>query len=279
MDLIDKLSRLDRRWIYLAIVVAVIIPIIYPVKLPISITPQARQLFDAVEALNDSSIVMLTFDIYPSTLAETEPMARAALHHLFRKNIRVVTVTTVPLGGPSIAERITRELADEYDKVYGVDFVNLGFKANYVAVLQGMGVSIENIYPTDNEGTRLSELPLMSEVKNYDDIDFIYVVADNGIVDYWISIVQAQYHIPVGCGVTAVMAPKFYAYVGSGQMTGLLGGMKGAAEYEILVGKEGAAFKGMDIQSLVHFVIIGFIILGNVTFFMSRRKNRRGNKS
>jgi len=270
---------MDRRWIYLSVAVAVIIPFIFPARFPISITPQARQLYDAIEALPDSSIVMLTFDVYPSTLAETEPMARAALHHLFRKGIRIVTLSTVPLGGPSIAERVTRELAAEYGKVYGVDFVNLGYKANYVAVLQGMGASIENIYPTDNEGTRLSELPLMSHVKNYDDIDFIYVVADNGIVDYWISIVQAQYHVPVGCGVTAVMAPKFYAYVGAGQMTGLLGGMKGAAEYEILVGKEGMAFKGMDIQSLVHFLIIGFIILGNLSYFMSRRKGDKGTMS
>jgi len=270
---------MDRRWIYLSVAIAVVIPFFLQARFPISITPEARQLYDAVEALPDSSIVMLTFDVYPSTLAETEPMAIAALHHLFRKNIRVVTMTTIPFGGPSIAERVTRKMAAEYGKVYGTDYVNLGYKANYVAVLQGMGVSIENIYPTDNEGTRLSELPLMSEVKNYDDIDFIYVVADNGIVDYWISIVEAQYHTPVGAGVTAVMAPKFYAYIGSGQMTGMLGGMKGAAEYEILVGKEAMAFKGMDIQSLVHFLIIGFIILGNAAFFVTRRNSTKGNKS
>jgi len=268
----NKIDTLDRRWIYLLVAISVILPFILPVKLPIYVTPETQQLFDAVENLPDSSIVMLTFDYYPSTIAETEPMSRVALHHLFRKNIRIVTVTTVPLGGPSMAEQVTREMAEQYGKVYGVDYVNLGYKANYVAVLKGMGSSIEAIYPTDNLSTPLSELPLMNEVKNYDDIDFIYVVADNGIVDYWISIVNALYGTPVGCGVTAVMAPKFYAFISAGQMTGLLGGMKGAAEYELLLGQPARATTGMDAQSLMHLLIIALVLLGNIGYFVGRRQ-------
>ncbi len=244
----------------------------------ISITPEARQLYEAVDSLPDSSVVMLTFDYYPSTVAETEPMATAALHHLFRKHCKVVTMTTIPLGGPSMAERVTRMIARQYNKKYGVDFVNLGYKANYVAVLKGMGTSIEAIYPTDNSGTPLSELPLMTKVKNYDDVSFIFVVSDNDIVTYWVSIVNAQYGIPVGAGVTAVGAPKYYAFVGSGQLTGLLGGMKGAAEYELLADARGLAEKGMGMQSLVHLMIILMVIIGNLAFFAGRlsKKGKSG---
>src|SRR5512138_1105740 len=111
MSFWEKVSALDRRWVYLLVGLAVIFPFLVPVKYPVQITPEARQLYNAVDSLPDSSVVMLTFDYYPSTLAETEPMSRAALHHLFRKNCRIVTLTTIPLGGPSIAERVTRELA------------------------------------------------------------------------------------------------------------------------------------------------------------------------
>lgn len=262
----------DRRYIYLAVAIYVVFPFIVILDIPIEISPETQQLYDAVEILPDSSVVLLTFDYYASALPETEPMSKAALHHLFRKNCKVVTITTIPLGGPTIAERVTREVAAMYDKVYGVDFVNLGYKANYVAVLKGMGTAIDVIYPTDNSGTMLSDIPLMKHIKNYNDIDFIYVVADNGIVDYWMSIVNAQYDIAVGCGVTAVMAPKFYAYIGAGQMTGLLGGMKGAAEYERLVGMKDRATKGMGAQSLVHLFIIFSVIAGNIIFFVERRR-------
>jgi hypothetical protein len=266
----------DRRYIYLAVAFYVVFPVVITLELPSEVSPEARQLFDAVDALPDSSVVMLTFDYYASTLAETEPMSRAALHHLFKKDCKVITMTTIPLGGPTVSERVTRDLAAVYSKEYGVDYVNLGYKANYVAVLKGMGSSIETIYPTDNTGTPLSEIPLMRDITNYYDIDFIYVVADNAIVDYWMSIVNAQYGTLVGCGVTAVMAPRYYAFLGSGQMTGLLGGMKGAAEYEVLVDQPAMATKGMSAQSLVHLFIIFSVIVGNVIFVIDRRKQRKG---
>jgi hypothetical protein len=278
MNFWEKLGALDRRWIYLLVALAVIFPLILPMTFKISITPEVHQLYDAIEALPDSSVVLLTFDYYPSTVAETEPMTTAALHHLFRKNCKVVTLSTIPLGGPSMAERVTRTVAAQYNKKYGIDFVNLGYKANYVAVLKGLGSSIESIYPTDNSGTPLSELPLMAEVKNYDDISFIFVVADNDIVTYWISIVNAQYGTPIGAGVTAVSAPKYYAFVGSGQMTGLLGGMKGAAEYELLVGARGLAERGMGMQSLVHLMIIFMVIVGNIAYFAGRREKKERTK-
>ena len=274
MNIWAKLGTIDRRWVYLAVGITVIIPLFVPLKLPIGITPEAQELYDSVEALPDSSIVLLTFDYYASTVAETQPMSVAALHQLFRKNMKIITMTTIPLGGPTIAQNVMRDMAAKYGKKYGIDYVNLGYKANYTAVLKGMGIAIENIYPTDQHGTPLNQLPLMQNVKNYDDIDYIFVVADNAILDYWVSIVNAQYGKPIGAGTTAVMAPKFYSFVQSGQMTGLLGGMKGAAEYEILVGEPDKAVLGMNSQSLVHLLIIAFVIVGNIALFTSGRKSK-----
>lgn len=274
MSIWQRIENIDRRWIYLMVGIAVIIPFIFPTDLPISITPESQMLYDAVEALPDSSTVMLVFDYYPSTIAECEPMTIGALHHFFRKNCKVITLSNIPLGGPSMAERVTRMMALEYDKVYGVDFVNLGYKANYVAVLSGMGTSIKSIFPTDNSGTPLDSIPLMRATKNYDDVAFIFEVADNATADYWVSIVNAQFGTPMGCGTTAVSAPKYYAFVSAGQFVGLLGGMKGAAEYELLLGHPAKAVTGMSAQSLVHLLIICLVILGNVGYFAGRRGKR-----
>ncbi len=274
MDFWHKIMNIDRRWIYLLIAISVTFPMIVVMKFPVEVTVETRQLFDAIDNLPDSSVVMLTFDYYPNAAAETEPMSVAALRHMFKKNMKVVTLSNIPLGGPSMAERITRKIAAEYDKVYGIDYVNLGYKANYTAVMHGLANSIESIFPSDYTNTPLRDLPLMDSVKNYNDIEFIFVVADNATVDYWIQIVNAQYGIPVGAGVTAVVAPKMYSFVDAGQMTGLLGGMKGAAEYEKLVGKEGKAMRGMDAQSLAHLMIILLVIVGNIGFFVTRKKDR-----
>ncbi|RKX30756.1 MAG: hypothetical protein DRP46_04760 [Candidatus Zixiibacteriota bacterium] len=273
----DKVSNIDRRWIYLMVAVATFFPMIVVMQFPVELTPEAVQLYEAIDNLPDSSVVMLTFDYYPSAMAETRPMSIAALRHMFSKDMKVVTVSNIPLGGPTIAEDVTRSIAKEYGKEYGVDYVNLGYRANYVAVMHGLATSIESIFKADFTGTPLKDLPLMQDVKNYNDIEFIFVVADNATIDYWISIVNAQYNIPVGGGVTAVVAPKMYAFVEAKQLTGLLGGMKGAAEYERLVKISGSATRGMASQSLVHFLIIFFVIIGNVAYFVTR-KHEKGQK-
>ncbi len=194
---------------------------------------------------------------------------------MFRKDMKIVTVSNIPLGGPSVAERVTREIAAEYGKTYGIDFVNLGYRANYVAVMHGLASKIEDIFAYDYTGNAVADLPLMQNVKNYEDMEFIYVVADNATIDYWITIVNAQYGIRVGGGVTAVMAPKMYSFVESKQLTGLLGGMKGAAEYEKLVGKLGSATRGMDSQSMVHLLVIFLVIMGNIGYFASGKKEKK----
>ncbi len=270
--LADVLARIDRRVIYLLISISVIIPTLITFPLPVPISPETQALYDRVAAIPDSSTILLTFDYYPSTLAETEPMSVAALRQCWRKDLKIVTLSTVGLGGPSIADRVMSTMADEFGKVYGIDYVNLGYKANYQAVLLGIGKSIRSIYPTDFYGTPLDSLPLMKDLDTYDGFEFIYIISDNGIVDNWVGLVNAQYGAEMGAGVTAVMAPKFYAYVRANQLIGLLGGMKGAAEYEHLVGVKGAATSGMGAQSLVHMTIIGLIIIGNFAYFAGRRK-------
>ena len=275
MNLWDRLEKIDRRWVYLMVAIAVTIPFLIPAKFPVMITPETKMIYDYIEDIPDSSNIMLVFDYYPSTIAECEPMARAGLHHFFRKDCRIVTLSNIPLGGPTMAETVTREIAALYDKQYGVDFVNLGYKANYVAVMQGMGQSIESIFPTDNSGTPLDSLPLMQEIENYSDIAFIYEVADNATADYWVAIVNAQYGTPMSVGMTAVSAPKYYAFIASGQVVGILGGMRGAAEYEQLIGEQDDAFRGMDAQSLVHLLIIALVVIGNVGFIINKGARRR----
>jgi hypothetical protein len=275
--IISKLKEIDRRYIYLLIGLAVVFPLIFPLGLPIGVTPQAQALFDYVDKLPEGSVVILTFDYWPSTLPETQPMSYSALRHLFKKNIKVITLTTIPLG-LQIMENVLKEVALECNKKYGEDYVNLGYRYDYLAVMQGMGRNIKDIFALDDYENPLDSLPLMRKVKNYEDINFIFVISDNASADYWVSIVNAQYQTPMGAGVTAVMAPKCYSYLQTKQMVGLLGGMKGAAEYEKLSQNPGRATIGMGPQSIIHFLIILFIVLGNISYFATKSKKSEGKK-
>jgi len=274
LKIFSKFQEIDRRFIYLFIGIAAVLPLIFPLRLPLGVTPEAKSLFNKVDGLKEGSVVILTFDYYPSTLPETEPMSYAALRHMFKKNLKIITLTTIPLGSLSVMENVVNNVAREYKKEYGVDYVNLGYKYGYQAVMLGMGRKIQDIFPYDNYDHPLDSLPLMQRVKNYEDVDFIFVVSDNATVEYWVSLVNAQFGVPMGAGVTAVMAPRCYSFLQTKQLVGMLGGMKGAAEYEQLSSNYGRASVGMGPQSIIHFLIIFFLIVGNIGYFASKKGKR-----
>ena len=144
--------------------------------------------------------------------------------------------------------------------------------AGGIVTLLGMGASIPNTFPTDYGGTPVNQIPLMQEVRNFEDIALVMEIsAGTPGTREWVQQVQSRYRVTLASGVTAVSAPNFYPYIQSGQLVGLLGGLKGAAEYETLVGVPGTATSGMDAQSIVHALIVVFILLGNVVYFVVGR--------
>jgi hypothetical protein len=272
VNLLDRLQSIDRRIIFVLIALAVIIPILRGIGLPVRVTDEVKRLYDAVEALPPGSKVLISLDYDPATFPEVYPMNLAVVRHLFRKDLKVVAMALWPMG-PSLGEMAFDIAAEEYGKEYGEDYVNLGYKIGGIAVISRVATAIREVYPEDQLGTPIGELPVMEGVTGFRDFRFIvdFSAGDPG-VPYWVMIAASRYHMPLGAGCTAVSAPNFYPYLDAGQLVGLLGGMKGAAEYEKLMGAHGLATSGMDAQSIAHAVVIFFIVFGNVIYFMTRRR-------
>jgi hypothetical protein len=287
---IQKWLYIDRRIIYLLVAIGALIPTIRPIGLPVMPTDPVKGLFNKVEALNPGDAVMVSFDYGPSSEPELNPMAAAILRHLFIKKARVMVVAIFPLGGVSMAIREVDRITAEFPNLeYGVDYVNLGYKDGGQAPMKAMGVSIEDVFPADVNGTSTAGMPLVETVRNYGDMKIVISLATGVIGEWWANLVNAQFGVDVGVGCTAVSAPKYYAYLRAGQMIGLLGGLKGASEYEqLLIDKypevkrryalpgemKRSAIAGMDVQSIVHIIIIAFIIFGNTMYFLTRRARR-----
>jgi len=279
VKLFESLTKIPRRIIFLTIALAVAVPLIIPIGIPVNVMPQSKKLFDAVEDLtSDSKPVLLSCDFNPQSLPELYPMLLAVMRQCFSKNIKVILMALWPQG-TGMVEMGLEELTQEFTKEYGVDYTFLGYKFGVAAVLLGMGENIKGVFPVDYYGTPLDSLPLMKSTGNYKDISLIITLStgDPGWRQ-WLLYAQSRYGARLGVGVTAVSAADVYPYVETGQVTGLLAGMKGASEYETLVQQKGyaegifRASQGMDAQSLGHLLIMIFIILGNVGYFYMRRK-------
>jgi hypothetical protein len=68
----------------------------------------------------------------------------------------------------------------------------------------------------------------MNQVQDYRSIDIAvsFSAGANGLREY-ITIVNTQFGVNVAGAVTAVSAPEKYPYLNSGQLLGLMGGLKG----------------------------------------------------
>jgi len=121
----------------------------------------------------------------------------------------------------------------------------------------------------------LDSLPMMRAVRNYDDVKGVIDISSGNITDAWIIYGNGRYDVKLAIGVTGVMTANYYPYLASGQIFGLMGGLKGASEYEALSKQGDRAIKMMSIQTTAHIVIVLFIVAGNIGYFMSRKKKKK----
>ena len=237
-----------------------------------SVTAPVLGLYEAVDGLEPGSCVWLAADYDPGSMPELYPMNVALVEHLFEKDVRVIS-GSLWAPGPPLAQRVFDDLAAKYGKTYGEDYVNLGFKEGREAVMISVAEDLRRTFPEDFYGTPLDSVPMLEGIRNLQDLEMIVAVSAGypGIKE-WIMQIATRYETVIGGGVTAVTGPEMYPYIQSGQLVGLLAGMKGAAEYEQLVKRPGLGISGMVAQSSVHVMVVIFILFANIVYFLEKRR-------
>jgi hypothetical protein len=270
----DKIKNLDRRWIFLFILISVIVPLLVPLNLKLNTSKPVEDIYSYMNSLPEGSVILMSFDYSPSTEIELNPAAIAIVRHAFQRKLKVVALALWPMGA-SMSQNVLTPLAQEYNKEYGKDYVNLGYKAGGSVLLISMNNGFATEFPADINGTPVTDLPLMNQVKDYSSCALVVSLSAGvpGMKEY-VQIVATRYGNKVAAACTAVSAPEMYTFLNSGQLLGLMGGLKGAAEYEKMIDFNGDARKGMDAQSVVHLVIVLFILFSNFVYFVDEYRKK-----
>ncbi len=282
--LVDKLGKLDRRIVFLLIALAVLIPLIFHYTTTIPASPIVQRLFDKVENLPSGSKILVSFDYGPSTAPENQPMVTAFTRHAFEKGHKLYFISLWATGPRQAVQLIEEVIEKEFpDKKYGEDWIHLGFKAGSQGLINTLLSDFKAMYTTDVNGEDIDSFPMMKDIRTLRDFDLIFCVGSGfpGTKE-WIQFAGDPGDIPVGGGTTAVMAPLLYPYYPK-QLVGLLGGLQGAAEYESALIHKYPKYKErtrvasttMGPQVTAHLVIVAFVIIGNVTFLIQRRRERK----
>ena len=263
-ETLQKFFKIDRRWIFLLLAVTLFVPIMKPIGLPNkSLSEATTRVYNNVEKLPPGSFVLLSLDYDPSTRPELHPMAMALVRHAFSKNLRVGVVTYIA-GSTGLIEELFAKVSKEYNKKDGTDYVILPYQPNILAVLTQMSSDLYGIYSKDRNNTPIAGMPVLNGVKNYKDMSLVVCVTGTAILDYWVAYVGDKYSVPVAGGVTAISQPGYGPYLQTNQLKGLIGGMKGAAEYESLIKQPGKGTSGIDALNLAHLLVLALILTSNI---------------
>jgi len=257
--------------IYVLIFLAVSVPILVPLGLPLVVSKPTRDVYEAIQSLPANSVVVLDVTYDPINEVEQWPMTLALMEHLFTRPVKIVLVSLVHVGGVVYTLRALN-IVDKHGKVYGQDYVYLGYFAGVEAAMSAFVSDMHTLAKTDFYGTPIDQIPMMKNIRTGKDIN-LFITLTTAYTSSYIGLIQAPFKMPMAIATVSVSIPEVRAYYNAGQVVGFLNGIRGAAEYEKLINRPYWGLGLMDAISVTHVILIGFVVLGNIQYFYNRRKS------
>jgi len=290
MSLWEKLERIDRRVLYALLWIVVLPVLYYPINLPTVISSLTQTYYNEIEAIPPGSVVALTFDLGPAGWPELGGMCYTSMQHLFsmvqEKGIKVVMLTYWATGAALIPNCFNEVYGpmDQMGAAYGTDWVNLGYIAGGEVGMSAFADDVWGAKPTDYQGTLVSTLPMMQNVRTIQDVYMLVSIESGtpGLEEYLRQWWTRKSTLKILIGALGVSIPGVEPYRAANVVQSYLPGGKGASEYISLVGKKvpaiipgqmGKKAVGVnDALSTSHVLVIIFVVLGNIGYFLRPRR-------
>jgi hypothetical protein len=274
-NIFDKIEKIDRRFMYGLMVIVILWPLISPIGLPIPINYWTKMAYDAIEAIPPGTKVLFCPDMITAAIGELGPMSVVFAKHLFAKGAKVYILTLDADTSTNVdAYLMPRITSFTQNKKYGEDYVYLGLLLGGEASEAAFAKNPQGVFKVDFYGKELSKMPIWQGIESAFNFDMVVFV---GMAEEVIRQFQGPYKLPVVMGAFGMMGPLYMPYLASGQLTGMLYGLSGSAEYEKLTGFSGDGLTSSDANSMAHLLIFILLVVGNGGFLL--RKLTKGGKA
>jgi hypothetical protein len=270
-----KLSKIPRGYLYILLILGIAYPTLNPIGLPIPVSTQTQKWYDYVENMSEGDVAVIFYDYTSAVYPIMEPAAVANLHHFVRKGVKCIGVTRIIEGEQMYEKMLPLAGLDSLGAKYGEDWVMLGFAAGGEIAAAAIAEDIRGTYTTDMYGTPIDDIPIMNGINNVEDFDLIVQYTNDAPIPL-INQIVSRYGTPFLSQVLEAMVPGIMPFVQSGQITALMNGAKGAAEYEFLLDRPGSGVITTDAFTLTHLTIFVFLILGNIGYWVELRTHEEG---
>ena len=260
----DKLLNIPKPVIYIIMFFVVALPVLFKMQVSTYVTDEVQRIYDHMEQLyqynqenpENKKAIFIAFDYDPATMAELDPMAFATLRHAFLRGIPVIAWSGLPTG-VDLGEQDMHLIAKDYGAVYGQDYVFLGYGYPFVQAIIALATDVKTFFASDKAGNDTRDLPLLKNIYNFNRIGLVFSMSGTSYPESWVTYANGLYGKMVVTGSTAVSAAKYYPFLQTNQMIGLMGGLKGAAEYEQLVERLEKELNGKDTRAYMETLYDG----------------------
>jgi hypothetical protein len=255
--------------------ILLIIPCVRPIGIPIPVSEYTQEVYDYIENLPDESMIVVSCNVGVALWPEEETFVKALFHQLFTGPHNFVIVS-FGIDSPTLLSGALVDLNPEVNypnKKYGEDYVLMGYLAGLETAMARFCDDPDGAYEEDYYGNSVSELGIFSELQSASDID-LQIDITGSDPDAPVRQFVETYGIPLAMAPTIGWVPTTMPYYNAGQLVGLIAGVRGGAEYELLVGRPSTGLAITDALSLGFMYTILLSILGNISQFVKKTENK-----
>lgn len=307
----EKLQSLPKWNLYLVLIILTSAPLFAKISVPNKPREASIDFYGKLMSIPEGSRILIGSDWTNSTRGESKGSMKALLRILMRRKIKFAVYSTADTQSPQVARDTIREvnmerIARKEAPYKGFeDWVSLGYfpntegtdnsiNNNILGAFAGKKDSPENSGPKD-----VFDSPVFKGVKGVQDFQLVALITASSTNTATLERIKK---VPLLFMVTGVMVPENQNYYASGQIVGLVGGVKGVYDMEQLMeyginnpgpnlipstkwglvpGFPGDLNAGMGTAyyPTLHFalsLLILAILTGNIGMFLARKKTKNG---
>jgi len=265
-----KASRALRWFVAFIVFVFVAIPVFLRTQIfsaPVGVPNETRDAISVVQAIPESSALLVAFDYEPSRAGELEASAAPVFDQLLLlKHPRLTFISTNEIGS-SLAERFISGPLAGHNYQSGATYLNLGYLSGGQLGIRAFAQNPANVAPVDiNSQSAWTSAPLQG-VTALNQFAAVILITDNAdSARAWIEQTEiTRKDTPILVISSAQSTPMIQPYYASGQVDGILSGLYGGAIFEQYnAGRPGTARMYWDAYSIGMFIAVLLVLFGGL---------------
>jgi len=307
----QTLNAVPRSVLFVVLIVFSSLALFVKVVIPNKQFPPTVDFYRQLMTAPEGSTVLIQSDWTNSTRGESGAAFESIVRVLMRRNLKFAVYSAADPQAPQVARDVIKRITDEEVKQGGRkyvrwnDWVNLGYFPNAEAHNNAMAANLRAALGGRREMTPEGRMedpinsPVLANIQSVGDFSLVLICTASNSMNIAIERLSGKSNL-MG-SVTGVMVPETSVYHSSGQLKGMVGGLKGSYDLETMMqfgvntGVKGAAevpgvdpipgFEGKtNLARATNYyftlhVAIGLLILavvvGNVGMWLARLEQRR----